>query len=70
MALNSKTNLKLIDAICEGPIEGLVPRNKQKGLFLNETRTSKYQRTPEDEGRDKTTAPVYLKFRNGGLRFL
>lgn len=68
MALNSKTNLKLIDAICEGPIEGLVekPRNKQKGLFLNETRTSKYQRTPEDEGRDKTTAPVYLKFRNGG----
>ena len=35
MALNSKTNIKLIDAICEGPIEGLVHR--REGVFLNET---------------------------------
>ena len=34
MALNSKTNLKIIDAICEGPIEGLV--NHRKSIFLNE----------------------------------
>ena len=35
MALNSKTKIKLIDAICEGPIEGLT--GKRKGVFLNET---------------------------------
>ena len=35
MALNSKTNLKLIDAICEGPIEGFV--HHRKSVFLNET---------------------------------
>ena len=35
MALNSKTNLKLIDAICEGPIEGFV--HHRKSIFLNET---------------------------------
>ena len=35
MALNSKTNLKLIDAICEGPIGGLV--HHRKGVFLDET---------------------------------
>ena len=34
MALNSKTR-KIIDAICEGPIEGLT--GKRKGVFLNET---------------------------------
>ena len=35
MALNSKTNIKLIDALCEGPIEGLA--HIRKGVFLNET---------------------------------
>ena len=35
MALNSKTTLKIIDALCEGPIEGLV--EKRKSIFLNET---------------------------------
>ena len=34
MALNSKTTIKLIDLICEGPIEGIQTR---KGVFLNET---------------------------------
>ena len=35
MALNSKTTLKIIDALCEGPIEGLV--KERKSVFLNET---------------------------------
>jgi hypothetical protein len=35
MALNSKTNIKLIDALCEGPIEGLA--HFRKAVFLNET---------------------------------
>ena len=35
MALNSKTNLKIIDAICEGPIEGLAEH--KKSVLLNET---------------------------------
>ena len=35
MALNSKTNLKIIDAICEGPIDGLA--QEHKSVFLNET---------------------------------
>jgi predicted phage tail protein len=35
MALNSKTTLKIIDALCEGPIEGLV--NARRSVFLNET---------------------------------
>lgn len=38
MPLNSKTNLKLIDAVCEGPIEGLV--QYRKGVYLNETQVS------------------------------
>ena len=39
MALNSKTTLKIIDALCEGPIEGLVALGKagKKSVFLNET---------------------------------
>ena len=41
MALNSKTNLKIIDAICEGPIEGLV--NKHSSVFLNETLVTRKQ---------------------------
>jgi predicted phage tail protein len=35
MALNSKTTLKIIDALCEGPIEGLV--KARQSVFLNET---------------------------------
>nr|BAR25971.1 phage-related protein tail component-like protein [uncultured Mediterranean phage uvMED]BAR26006.1 phage-related protein tail component-like protein [uncultured Mediterranean phage uvMED]BAR26029.1 phage-related protein tail component-like protein [uncultured Mediterranean phage uvMED]BAR26056.1 phage-related protein tail component-like protein [uncultured Mediterranean phage uvMED]BAR26072.1 phage-related protein tail component-like protein [uncultured Mediterranean phage uvMED] len=35
MALNSKTTLKIIDALCEGPIEGLV--KARRSVFLNET---------------------------------
>ena len=39
MALNSKTTLKIIDVLCEGPIEGLVEVRKggKKSVFLNET---------------------------------
>ena len=38
MALNSKTTLKIIEALCEGPIEGLVLAGKsKKSVFLNET---------------------------------
>ena len=52
MALNSKTTLKIIDVLCEGPIEGLVENKdlEQKGVFLNETAV-----TPEQlEGSDNT----------------
>ena len=41
MALNSKTNLKIIDAICEGPIDGLA--DKRKSVFLNETLVTRKQ---------------------------
>jgi len=50
MPLNSKTNLKLIDAICEGPIEGLT--HHRKAVYLNETKVTPRQIKPEsdDEG--------------------
>lgn len=35
MALNSQTTLKIIDLLCEGPIEGIV--GNRKGVFVNET---------------------------------
>ncbi|ADD94951.1 bacteriophage protein [uncultured phage MedDCM-OCT-S01-C58] len=35
MALNSESSIKLIDLLCEGPIEGLV--NNSKSIFLDET---------------------------------
>lgn len=35
MALNSESSIKLIDLLCEGPIEGLV--NNRKSIFLDET---------------------------------
>ena len=41
MALNSKTNLKIIDAICEGPIDGLAEQNKS--VLLNETLVTRRQ---------------------------
>ena len=41
MALNSKTTLKIIDAICEGPIEGLV--QEKNSVLLNETRITGQQ---------------------------
>ena len=45
MALNSKTTLKIIDALCEGPIEGLVERGdrEKKSVFLNETIVTRKQ---------------------------
>lgn len=55
MALNSRTNLKLIDALCEGPIEGVV--EKRKGVFLNETALS------DTEANKKL---IHAAFRNGG----
>lgn len=59
MALNSKTNIKLIDAICEGPIEGLVDR--RKGVFLNETPlTAKQVVADEDQ-----PPVVHVDERNG-----
>jgi len=47
MALNSKTTLKIIDALCEGPIEGLVERGdrEKKSVFLNETIVTRKQLT-------------------------
>ena len=55
MALNSRTNLKLIDALCEGPIEGVV--KKRKGVFLNETALS---------GTEANKKLVHAAFRDGG----
>ncbi len=54
MALNSETNLKIIDAICEGPIEGLV--HHRKGVFLDETAVTFQQLS------DKT---VFIKQQKG-----
>jgi predicted phage tail protein len=36
MALNSESSIKLIDLLCEGPIEGLVTQSS-KSIFLDET---------------------------------
>ncbi len=41
MALNSKTNLQIIDAICEGPIDGF--SKEDKSIFLNETLVTRQQ---------------------------
>ena len=35
MALNSTSVIRLVDLLCEGPIEGIV--NGKKSIFLNET---------------------------------
>ena len=35
MALNSETTIKLVDLLCEGPIEGLV--KNRESVFLDET---------------------------------
>ena len=35
MALNSSSVIKIIDLLCEGPIQGLV--NGKQGIFLNDT---------------------------------
>ena len=35
MALNSETTIKLVDLLCEGPIEGLV--KNRHSVFLDET---------------------------------
>ena len=39
MALNSTSTIKLIDLLCEGPIEGIV--DGKKGIFLDETAVKK-----------------------------
>ena len=62
MALNSKTNIKLIDAICEGPIDGLVHR--RKGVFLNETALTRKQVIEDGE----QPPVVYVDERNGNKR--
>jgi predicted phage tail protein len=46
MPLNSKTNLKLIDALCEGPIDGLV--SGRNSVFLNETKVTREQQKVEE----------------------
>jgi hypothetical protein len=46
MSLNSKSKIELIDAICEGPIEGLVDASR-KAVFLNETIVTGSQKNDE-----------------------
>ena len=53
MALNSTTNLQLVDIIGEGPIEGLATRdNPLRSIFLDETQAP--GRTDRDETEGKT----------------
>tara|TARA_R100001163_G_scaffold50289_1_gene37826 strand:+ start:1764 stop:5579 length:3816 start_codon:yes stop_codon:yes gene_type:complete len=49
MALDSKTTLKIIDVLCEGPIEGLVETEdlEQKGVFLKGVFLNETAVTPE-----------------------
>ena len=64
MALNSKTVIKLVDLICEGPIEGIV--GKRDGVFLNETpATSKDLRKVDFEERLGTLRQPMLSDRSG-----
>ena len=55
MALNSKTTLKIIDALCEGPIEGLV--KERESIFLNETLMT---------GRQLSEGTVIYRVKRGG----
>ena len=55
MALNSKTTLKIIDALCEGPIEGLV--KERQSIFLNETLMT---------GRQLNEGTVVYRVKTGG----
>lgn len=59
MALNSKTNLKIIDAICEGPIDGLAEQNES--VLLNETLVTRRQVTE----RENNPPSVSYTSRNG-----
>ena len=55
MSLNSKSKIELIDAICEGPIEGLVDASR-KAVFLNETIVTGDQKTKKKLSFDKERA--------------
>ena len=59
MSLHSKTNLKIIDAICEGTIDGLV--HHRKGVFLDETKVT-FEQTEEKNGE---RAKVVIRQRKG-----
>lgn len=58
MSLNSKSKIELIDAICEGPIEGLVDASR-KAVFLNETIVT---------GSQKQNEKVIFKQRQGNQK--
>jgi len=62
MALNSKTNLKIIDAICEGPIDGLA--QEHKSVFLNETLVTLKQL--QDRAEDEEPLVSYAQKRGTG----
>ena len=66
MALNSKTNLKIIDAICEGPIEGLVQH--RKSVFLNENLVTGRQGAKDEDG-DKAVSFAMRKGVKNQRRF-
>ena len=61
MALNSKTNLQIIDAICEGPIDGF--SKEDKSIFLNETLVTRKQLT---ERKDNPPSVSYSLKRGTG----
>ena len=63
MSLHSKTNLKLIDAIGEGPIEGLV--HHRKGVFLDETAVTFEQTKKNIVIRQREGSPEQLQFEEG-----
>ena len=58
MALNSSSVIKLIDLLCEGPIQGLV--DDKEGVFLDETAIT-------SQGvRNFSSSDVSETFRTGG----
>ena len=62
MALNSRTNVKIIDAICEGPIDGLAEKNKS--VFLNETQITRKQLEDREDG----VPPLIIYSERNGTR--
>ena len=52
MALNSETTIKLVDLLCEGPIEGLI--KNRESVFLDET-----------SALDKEVESIDFSFRSG-----
>ena len=58
MSLNSRSVIKLVDLLCEGPIEGVV--DGKKGVFLNETPVNEI-----DDTRNYEKSDIGVEYRRG-----